>query len=112
VKLLVLSMLGMCLCVSSIQAVQVIELRDPRAKAWSQFGEDLGKSIGQGIKDGYNQAREKAILDEILKDYEPSKNSTFVLKVLQSELSPHTKEMVMNALNEQHKMYLYERATK
>ena len=115
-----LLVLGMLLCVSSIQAVQVIKMGpDRRMEAWEQAAKNFGESIGQGIKNGYRKgvedqqaAREKAILDDILKNYEPCKNSTFVLKVLQSDLSSRTKEMVVNVLNEQHKMHLYEQATK
>ncbi len=111
---------------TAICAVQVLPPPPPGV------GHELGKGLGNGFSRGMEMAiakkqrererekiqkeqekqiaYQKAILEEILKDYKPSKNASFVLNVLRSELPLHTKEVVINALNEQHKAYLEEQS--
>ena len=109
-------------------AVQVLPAPPP-----NPAGQAAGKAVGgllQGLAAGIAQrkrareqekkeneqaeqiAREKALLDELLKDYSPSKNSEYVLKILQSELSNETKIWVTSILNEQHKLHLEEQKKK
>ncbi len=115
-RLLVLSMLGICLCISSIQAVQVIEMGpDRRMEAWSQFAENLGESIGQGIKDGYrkkleeqeriNNIKNEIFIDEILNSWTPEKNVEYVTRVQNSNLPEDLKLLVVYKLKIKSKNY-------
>ncbi len=106
--------------VSSSYAIQVLPTPQRPGSNW---GKALGEGLSQGFKEGIAQkkrlqeqerlrqeeidkiAHEKAILEDILKDYEPSKNAEYVLKILQSGLSHNTKELVINNLNEQYKLF-------
>ncbi len=104
-KLLVLSMLGMCLCISSIQAVQMIETGpDPRMEAWSKFGENLGKSIGQGIRknleeqERINNIKNEIFIDEILNSWTPEQHVEYVTRVQNSNLPEDLKLLVLYEL--------------
>ena len=98
----------------TVSAMQIIPQYDP--------GGDIGRGLGEGMSQGMSQnlqramieksrereekkqiSRESAILEKILKEYEPSKKDSVVLKILQSELTASTKKMVINTLNAQHK---------
>ncbi len=116
------------LCVASfatsLQAVQVIE--SPYGAMAKGFSDGFSKGLSQGASRKSQEkalkkeqkrlekqiAKERAILRDILKDYDPSKNSEYVLRILHSDLSNDTKGLVIPTLNQQYQLYLEEQKTK
>jgi hypothetical protein len=104
-------------------AVQVLPApRNGSGELGRAAGEVLGRSIGQGLaaakiaKEQKKQeeertkqiAKEREILESILKGYDPSKHNEYILMILQSDLPSETKTVITQILNEQHKIYLEE----
>ena len=109
----------LCFAGTSVHAIQVLPA--PQSGIGQQNIEGLGglfrglqiasdrKKAEKLLQEQAEQAeREKTILFDIVKDYDPAKNNEFVLKILQSELSLGVKTEVINILNVQHKLYLEE----
>lgn len=101
------------------------------------FGSEMGKSLGRGAgsaavcgtmaamkkkkekelqrlreEEARKIAEEKAILADILNNYDHAKHAEFIRKIIQSDLSNDTKYWVVDVLNEQHKEYLEEQKNK
>lgn len=115
-KVLVISLFAMYLCFSTIHAVQVIQKGpDRRMEAWSQFGENLGKSMGQGINDAYRKKQEEQerisnvknqiFIMDILNSWTIEKHFEYVSRVQNSDLPEDLKLLVIYELKTKSKNY-------
>lgn len=123
----IIKFIGIAILLTTVNTIQSAIQVIPAPKNGSgEIGRGLGEGFSRGMEQGMalglkererkkqekenaqKLAREKKILENILKGYEPSKHEKYILQILQSDLSNETKKMVTQILNEEHKIYLEE----
>ncbi len=109
------------ICTNNISADLIVL---PRQESGSDL---IARKFGEGIRQGLEESRRKRaqeewkraqqrenenrarIIQEILEKYDPSKTTEFAIKILQSPLPKDHKKMIVNCLDNQHKIYLLEK---
>ncbi len=104
--------------ICSVNATQ-IQVLPPASSFGGQMGEKLGKGFSEGLEQGIKERRRRKeqekntkLLQQLLKDYHPSSNFEYVIRILQSSLPEDLKKLTINVLNEQHERYLKENRRK
>lgn len=108
---------------NGLTAIQVLPASPSPLSGFAEgFTQGFNRSFGPALEQGRRQREQEklqkkykeqmALLENLLQGYTPAENSTYVLRILQSELPADVKELVIGALNEQHRMYLEEQKKK